>query len=272
MNKRPLSLEVMISTLGSDGIKRVAAMTLPQMAGVSYLVSWQTVGEDSDVRVIRTASKGLSRNRNHALDHASADVLLIADDDLDYIPQGLEAVRTAFEADPDLDIGLFRYSNGCGGYEKVYPQSPVRIAGHLPKDYYTTSMEIAIRREGRSGSLRFHEEFGLGAPVLKCGEEELFLLSARRAGHKIVLFPVDLCVHRGLTTGNRRVADRGVYRGMGAVTALIYPLTFLPRFVLAAWRGKKRGIMKFFPALINFIYGAAYMALRVRPFGRRAAD
>ena len=172
MNKRPLSLEVMISTLGSDGIKRVAAMTLPQMAGVSYLVSWQTVGEDSllpeqlearsDVRVIRTASKGLSRNRNHALDHASADVLLIADDDLDYIPQGLEAVRTAFEADPDLDIGLFRYSNGCGGYEKVYPQSPVRIAGHLPKDYYTTSMEIAIRREGRSGSLRFHEEFGLG--------------------------------------------------------------------------------------------------------------
>lgn len=272
-----LSLEVLISTIGRDGIRRVASMGLPAVEGISYLVSWQgSEGETmpaelearGDLRVIHCRSIGLSRNRNNALDHAVGDVLLIADDDLSYLPEGLEAVRRAFEKDPQLEIGLFRYRNEAGGYEKLYPQSRTEICRRLPKGYFPTSMEIAVRRESRAGKLRFNEEFGLGAPMLKCGEEELFLLLARKAGCKICFFPTDLCTHRGQTTGSRKVTDRGVYRGMGATVALLYPLTFLPRFVLIAWRGKRRGKMKFFPALAGFISGAVYMIFCVRPLRR----
>ena len=36
-----MTLDVMIVTIGADGIKRVAAMNLPEVEEVRYIVSWQ---------------------------------------------------------------------------------------------------------------------------------------------------------------------------------------------------------------------------------------
>lgn len=270
-----ISLEVLISTLGSDGICRVARMELPEAEGVTYLVCWQKsdgveipagLASRTDVRIIRNSGIGLSRNRNYALEHASGDVLLIADDDLKYTAASLEAVRQVFEKDPAFEIGLFRYCNERGEHAKTYPCESVVITDRLPKGYYTTSVEMAVRRSGKAASLRFCEALGLGAPVLKCGEEELFLLDARRKGCKVRFFPLDICVHTGKPTGLTKVIDNGVYRGIGAVTSLLYPLTFPLRFFLMAWRGRRSGRMEFIPAVFNFFYGAAYMALCITPF------
>ena len=84
-----MTLQVLISTCSPEGISRVAAMALPAVEGVEYLVMWQrheggevpeTLAERPDVRVMRSGRIGLSANRNDLLDVATADAVLSAVD------------------------------------------------------------------------------------------------------------------------------------------------------------------------------------------------
>lgn len=263
-----LTLDVLIATHRQEGIDRVAKMNLPVVDGVRYIVSWQNDGADNipenlskrdDVKILFNPGKGLSQNRNFSLNHAEGDILLIADDDLNYHEEGLRLVQKAFEDDLELDIGLFRYTNQDYKYEKIYPDHICVLGDPYPKGYYPSSIEIAIRRHGRAKKLRFSELLGIGAPVLKCGEESFYIYEASKIGCKIKLFPVELCVHHGETTGNRSVTDPGVYKGMGAITSLLYPYSYPIRFFIMAFRGQRNGKMKFLPAIYNFFQGVRYI-------------
>ena len=44
-----MTLDVLISTCGSNGIERVAQMQLPQVDGVAYIVSWQLTDDDTSI-------------------------------------------------------------------------------------------------------------------------------------------------------------------------------------------------------------------------------
>lgn len=273
-----LTVEILISTLGSEGIQKVASMTLPQLEGVSYLVAWQSsdgcvippsLGSRSDVRVIANPGIGLSQNRNFALENARGEILVIADDDLSYLPDGILTIREIFAKDSGLDALLMRFRCDTGEYEKAYPDQPVILSRRYPKGYYVSSVEIALRRKGKAEHLRFDELMGIGAPVLKSGEEAIFIHQLIDAGGKVMLYPAVLCVHKGVSTGMSRVKDKGVYRGIGAVTSLLYPFSFPLRFVVMAARGSRRATMKFFPALANFFYGAFYYRTKVASRGRK---
>ena len=91
-----MTLQVLISTCSPEGISRVAAMALPAVEGVEYLVMWQrheggevpeALDERPDVRVMRSERIGLSANRNDLLDVATADAVLIAVDACDAADQ-----------------------------------------------------------------------------------------------------------------------------------------------------------------------------------------
>lgn len=256
-----MTLEVLISTLGSRGMANVAKMQLPKLNGVSYLVSWQCEEDDkipselterTDVRILPHRSRGLSRNRNFALDHASGDILLIADDDLRYTPEGLRKIIAVFEENRQLELATFRYD---AENAKSYPAHECSLNGKLPKGYYVTSFEIALRRESPAGALRFPVEFGVGSPLFGAGEEEIVILMARKRGITCRFFPVTICRHEGLTTGSRRVTSPAVYRGFGAVIGYLYPATCLPRILLKALRGSRNGTMSFFPAIYHMTAG-----------------
>ncbi len=116
-----MTLDVLISTMGYDGIKRVVAMNLPRVDNVKYIVSWQLPGDDfpgvipqelmrEDVNVYQLNSRGISLNRNNAIDNSTADICLTADDDLKYTPEQLKSVIATFENNPDVDIATFKYS------------------------------------------------------------------------------------------------------------------------------------------------------------------
>ena len=94
-------------------------MLIPRREDVCYLVSWQLCDardaqvpeslERDDVRVVRLEGRGLSRNRNHAIDNAQGEICLIADDDLEYYGCNLGRVIECFEHNQQLDIATFRY-------------------------------------------------------------------------------------------------------------------------------------------------------------------
>ncbi len=262
-------LEVLIVTHQPEGIDRVAAMNLPEVEGVGYIVSWQNHGDApvpyrlmmrNDVKIVRCERRGVSVNRNNALDHGTADYLLIGDDDLIYTPESLKAVIDTMEKNPSVDYASFRYT---GPDSKCYPAVEHDLGGKLPKNFYQTTFEICLRRNSPAGKLRFREDFGPGAPVFTAAEDEMMLLTARARGISMRFFPVTVACHPGVTTGNREISDDGVLLASGAVIAKLYPATAFLRLPLKAFRLSRAGQASFFRSLKSLTRGAL-MSLRIR--------
>lgn len=262
-DRNRLTLEVAVVTFGPDGGRRIEAMGLPELSGVSYLVSWQernglplpdSVAARKDITVMEMHGLGSSRNRNNCLDHATGDIILFADDDLKLYPEGLLGVLKAFEDNSGLEYGSFRYNNE-GGLAKSYPSEECPLH-NLPKNFYQTTFEIALRRNSRAGRLRFCEDFGFAVKEFTAGEDELMLMRARRQRLDCRFFPVTVAFHSGATTGVRpRLAD-GMILTQGALIIAGYPLTSWLRIPLVSWRIARKGQAKFSHALRMMLLGA----------------
>lgn len=254
-----MTLDLAIATHGHEGIRKVEKMLLPPQDGVRYVVSWQEHGgtplpeyvrRRDDVEVWRLEKKGLSNNRNNAIAHCRADIVLIADDDLIYYADSFQRVIKVFESDGNLDLATFRVNFRQA---KSYPEDGCRLGVPLPKGYFVTSMEIAFRRESTFG-LSFNPLLGLGAPALHCGEEEMYLLDAIKRGLVCRHVAEYICHHPTDTTGCR--ATPGILMGQGYVIRRYYNMSAFPRLILKAYRISKSGNMSFYRALRFLAKGA----------------
>lgn len=235
-----IRLQVLICTYGQDGIERVAHGRYPPAEGVEYLVSWQasdSIGipkelDRDDFKIFRTDSKGLSKNRNHALSKSSADFLLISDDDADYFEHGLTAIIDSFEKNSDADLITFKYdtSSGC----KIYPETMVSL-NHPPKGYYVSSLEIALRRSSIVGKVWFNENFGIGAHF-PSGEEDIFIRDCLDAGLTGKFIPITIAIHDGPTTSEKNLMLASRPQTKGAVFNRLHPFNWPLRMVAHALR------------------------------------
>lgn len=217
-----MTLEVQICTFGIDGLERTALMQLPSLKDVFYTVIFQNSDfqqytlppalQRSDIKVLEHHSIGLSNNRNFALSKARGDIILVADDDLNYTPEGLESVLDVFREHQDIDFATFCHH---GGDKKAFPSSQFDFAGKEPKGYYVTSFEIALRKESIPAHIRFSPNLGIGAPLFGAAEESVFIHRLKNSGLKGRFFPIDIVEHYGVTTGNRP-ATMASLRAQGA--------------------------------------------------------
>lgn len=244
-------LDVLIATHGSEGLNQVAQMTLPQVDGVRYIVTWQTgAGYDNDtavkipeklnrpdLKITPIKSTGLSNNRNAGMSLAEAPYCLIADNDLHYTADALKSVIDTFDKNPGTDIAVFRHS-GDNSMNLVHPAT---LDKRLPKGFSVTSFDTAYRRES-IGGIHFDPNFGIGAP-LSSGEDTLFLLDCRRRGLHCRYYPITIVRHNGPTTGHRAITDPNIAAAEGACTRLEYGMAGFPRIILFAWRAKRNGRM-----------------------------
>lgn len=237
-------LEVLICAYGADGIRRVAEAAHPAVEGVRYLVSWQMPEGPAEIpaelsrpdfSVHRSQTRGLSLNRNLALGLSGAPLLLIADDDLVYTRQGLEDVIQAFESNPDADLLAFRYGDADGRFRKPYPAAVTDLRS-MPRGWYPSSVEMALRASRVRGHFRFNENFGAGREFF-CGEEELFLHDILKAGLCGCFVPLTVCRHPGPTTQGR-VDPLSLARVKGAVFVRLHPLSWPLRMILHSARSK----------------------------------
>lgn len=258
-------LSVLIATHNPAGIKRVEAMALPEMSGVGYIVSWQQhdnapvphlLAIRNDMRIHRSSSQGLSNNRNELLDMCNGEIALIADDDITYSKEQLQAIIDTFKNNPDVDYASFMYD---GADKKNYPSSITCLTDRIPKGFYQSSIEIALRPK-QIGNLRFNTNFGIGSKLFPCGEEDIFLWTARKKKLNCVFFPITITTHPHLSTGNK-LPDFKILRAKGAVTNIYHPISFLARIPVMAWQMKRAGKAKFFSAITNMFFGAFYIRL-----------
>lgn len=235
-----IKLQVLICTYGKEGIERVANGLHPQTKGVEYLVSWQaSEGAEvpdtlkrKDFVIYRTDTKGLSKNRNHALSKATATFLLISDDDVDYTQERLKAVIESFEQNPNMDILTFKYDSISAS--KSYPANRFSLKNPT-KGYFVTSFEIALRRKNIIGKIWFNENFGIGA-TFPSGEEDVFIKDCLESGLTGMFLPITITRHDGTTTSERNLKLSSRPQTKGAVFLHLHPKDWFPRMIIHAIR------------------------------------
>lgn len=266
-------LQVLICTFGAEGIHKVADGLHPKINGVEYLVSWQaSEGVElpdalyrDDFKIYRTSTIGLSKNRNHALSKATAPLLLISDDDVDYIPEGLTVVMAAFDQNPDADILTFMYDSILS--KKKYPDHKFDLNNPV-KGYFVTSIEIALRSEAVKGKVWFNEKFGIGAPF-PSGEEDIFIRDCLDAGLTGQFLPITIARHDGTTSSERNLKMPSRPQTKGAVFLRIHPEDWFLRMIMHAIRELPQWVKGNVPSPIAYCYNwikGAYKARRMKVF------
>lgn len=256
-------LQVLICTYGKEGIDRIAKNNYPEIDGVEYLISWQTTKhhripeklERKDFKIFFTDSVGLSKNRNYALSKATAEYILIADDDVEYYKDGLLAVINAFQENPKSDIITFRYDSRI--QSKFYPSEIINLA-HPPKGYFVSSIEIALRRDSIQGKLWFNENFGIGAQF-PSGEEDILIKDCLNSHLIGIFYPLSIARHDGATTSERNLMLSSRPQTKGAVFLHIHPHSWSLRMIAHSIREiplwKKGLVPNPFSYIFNWLKG-----------------
>ncbi len=199
-----MMLEVLIATIG-ERINQVERVLLPPRPGVSYIISWQLSGKNpgalpgslkrADVTVTELKGRGLSKNRNSALQLAEGDIALLADDDLIYRPEYFEAVKNAFSAPGAPDVACFKIATPAGELPyKDYADQPYLLNDE--ERHYISSLEIAFNTAAvKNKNITFDERFGLGSPLFSSGEEAVFIFDCIRAGLTVKYIPEYVAEH-----------------------------------------------------------------------------
>lgn len=254
-------LQILIATFGRR-IEGIDPQRLPQLDGVEYLISCQNpdglsldtsrLDARDDIKIYFFADKGLSVNRNHLLDLATADYIQISDDDLTYRAEGIAKLVETFTFDPDIDIVTTRAE--VPG-KRVFPLDRHNLDKTV-RFYHPISFEIALRRKSLADSgIRFSPLLGIGAPYLLAGEEDVFFTHCLRADMTGIFRNITVSVHPGATTSERSATVPGVIRAKGACMPFMRGyFAALIRLPLEAHRAK----VPFLKALAYLCQGYLY--------------
>ena len=213
-----MTLDILICTI-DEGIEKVPAVLMSPRDDVKYVVSMQYTKEESkarvpamlkerkDVTLTFLEGKGLSRNRNNALNHATSDMVVIADDDNRYTDALIDHIFEAYKAHPEADVIHFQALDLEGNPLHPYPAD------------YVCSVEMTFRRKV---STKFDERFGLGSPLLCAGEEDVWMKDAKDAGYQIRYVPKPIVMTPRVTTGTQFAGNPKLQMTKGATFKHVY--------------------------------------------------
>ena len=120
-----MTLDILICSL-NKGIVRIDDVIGAPRPDVRYIVSYQytderyleliprAIIERSDVKLYQYKGQGLSNNRNHALENATSDLVLFADDDSRLSDSAFDTIFDTFTQNEEVDVAFFRASTYTG--------------------------------------------------------------------------------------------------------------------------------------------------------------
>ncbi len=264
-----MTLEILICSL-NKGIVRVQDVLLPPQEGVRYVVSYQytderyldlipkALGIRSDVSLFKYKGQGLSANRNLALEKATADIVMYADDDARLLPETPAIITRHFEEDPALDVAFFCATTYTGKPLKNYPDESFDVLA-MPEQYTVSALEMACRRNKVQGYIRFDERFGLGTKFLTCGEEEVWVEDALRSKLHIRYFPEKIVETSTMLKKSLVYVDAGVQRSRGAIEYYRYKGRAWWNCFRFAFTSARNGYCHFWPMMKHLAEGIRFM-------------
>ncbi|MCD8341833.1 MAG: glycosyltransferase [Clostridiales bacterium] len=178
-------LEILCATMGQTDFSKLQEMKIQcdvVFANQSDRFSYEERTWDGHTaKLLTTPTLGVGKNRNLALALATGELLLFADDDMEYVEGAPDGVAEAFDRLPAADVILFgtHYSRHGAVYRTRQPKTG-RLPVYRALRYGTYA--IAIRRAAlMKYGLRFSELFG-GGCLYSHGEDSDFILQCYRKG------------------------------------------------------------------------------------------
>lgn len=185
------------------------------------------------VKWFNDSDRGLSKSRNMALKHATGDICVLADDDLEYVENYSDLIIEQFKLHPQADIITFQVEGIEKKFKSYYKES-------RKLNYFTSmkisSVEVAFRLEKvKEQDIKFDENFGAGSRY-KMGEENIFLAHCIKNGLKIAYVPVKIAdLHIGESSwfnGYNKgyfISKGAQFTAMSKSLSLLYILQFALR-------------------------------------------
>lgn len=185
---------------------------------------------------IDTTERGLSKSRNMAIRNATAEVCMLADDDMEYHRDYVDTVTSAF-ARTGADVIGFQVR----GIEKKFKDySPRERRITYLRSMKMASVELAFRRSAFvTKGVTFDELIGAGTELMM-GEENAVLFQCIRKGLAVFYVPAEIAdLHVGASTWFTE-RNQKFFIGKGAAfAAMKTPFTTL---LIWQWAIRKRGL------------------------------
>ena len=181
-------------------------------------------------RMYNSQERGISRSRNLAIGKSTADVCVLADDDIIYRDGYRSSILEAFSSIEDADIIVFNINSLD---RDIRPQEQLFTKVSVVPWFKTySSVHIAFRRESiLRADISFDSRFGTGSGVFTMGEDSLFMRACHRAGLHIYKFPAVIAdLHSDSSTWFTGY-NESYFEDVGAYLSAAYPfMKFLMKY------------------------------------------
>lgn len=187
-----MKLQVLVATMGQQDMTIAEKMNIRCDAVLANQADRDAVMQQDTPwgtrKMITTPTRGVGLNRNIALSAATADIVLMGDDDMVYREDMPQQVLTAFEEHPEADVivfGLDIVKNGEVVESRTEPWRRLRVRNAMRYG----AARVAVRRDALvDRNITFHQRFGGGCPF-SAGEDSLFLKDCLDRGLRVFVHP-----------------------------------------------------------------------------------
>lgn len=239
-------IEVLVTTMHQSSFDIYSRMNLKTDAVIANQTDKndysESIVDGCTIKLISTDSRGLSRNRNIAMAHASqkADYVLFADDDLIFNDDYEALILSEFEKHPEAEAIKFN----------LHDLSENRKISMRRIEHFEEATQHNMSSSGVCGlvlkgemlkkhSLHFHENFGAGTENY-CGEDTIFLMETLRKKVKLYRSPIDIAGIDQTKSSWFEGHDKKFFETAGMVLGTIYPVLSNLIVIRSAYKFSKR--------------------------------
>ena len=177
-------LEVLCVSMHQNDFSLVEGLNLKSDAVIANQCNenlvQETVYNFGTVKMVSTNTRGVGKNRNIALIHATADILLLSDDDMCYTDTYVEDILSEFKNHPDADVIIFNILSNDEKRKQFENKKTKKLKKFSRMPY--GAPRIAFRKNAwEKSNIWFTTLFGGGAKYTN-GEDSIFLNSLRKIG------------------------------------------------------------------------------------------
>lgn len=189
-----MRMEVLIATMKRNSIAFLDSMNIQTDSVIINQLGDihmnDNIYQGNTVLVENSSEIGLSKSRNLALKLSTADICLIADDDIKYVSGYEKIILNAYNDYPEADIIAFKVDRVGGERNKAF-RSNVHWENRLSL-FKISSVEITLKKSSiEDKKLQFNENIGAGTKFGQ-GEESVFLTEAYNYGLRILYLPIKI--------------------------------------------------------------------------------
>ena len=187
-----MKVEVLVSTMhqkNRDFLERMNIKTDAVIINQTDFSGYEEFNFNKyTVKIFSTTERGIAKSRNKALKNTSADICILADDDMQFSDNYEETVIDVFEKH-NADVIIFNLIDNEN--DLIRENETVKKINIFNYMNYGAARIAFKSNVIKDNGLSFKEAFN-NNPLPACGEDTLFLREALKKGLKIIAVPESL--------------------------------------------------------------------------------